>query len=520
MRPAPHPALHKERATRSPGEPGSPAVLIGLGLGAAIVLTSMAAGARAGGGDSFSGGSPGGGGDGGDGFGIVVQLLFWLCLEHPAIGIPLLLLLVVGFAVKSAWGAAMKGWSTSPAAVRAVSQVARAPTVPRSRLQELRRQDPEFSLVLFEDFVYFLYAAVLRARATGFGSIAAYVSPTVAQALGDPSLGDVRGIVVGSVRYVAFSGTSTGVSIELELETNYVEVYRRGGEQRFYVVDRLRLERSSQARSRPPARARTLDCPNCGAPLEAVRGTSCTYCGQDVGYGRFDWNVTLLRCLSRETRGPLLTEHVRESGTELPTLVEPGSTDRFRELQHRDPTLTWDVFLRRLTHVFGEIQAAWSNRDRARIRPYVSDALFQSMVYWLDLYAEQQCRNVNENARILRVDLAEVLTDAVYDAITVRVFATGLDYTLGDDGRLLSGSRTRSRTYSEYWTLIRGTVQKGPSRGDTTCPSCGAPLRVGMAGNCEYCGVKVTSGDFDWVLSRIEQDEVYGKVESGYALRG
>ncbi len=30
-----------------------------------------------------------------------------------------------------------------------------------------------------------------------------------------------------------------------------------------------------------------------------------------------------------------------------------------------------------------------------------------------------------------------------------------------------------------------------------------------MAGICDYCGAKITSGDFDWVLSRIEQDEAY-----------
>ena len=30
-----------------------------------------------------------------------------------------------------------------------------------------------------------------------------------------------------------------------------------------------------------------------------------------------------------------------------------------------------------------------------------------------------------------------------------------------------------------------------------------------MAGLCEYCHGKITNGDFDWVLSRIEQDESY-----------
>jgi hypothetical protein len=131
------------------------------------------------------------------------------------------------------------------------------------------------------------------------------------------------------------------------------------------------------------------------------------------------------------------------------------------------------------------------------------------MLYWIDLYIASRCRNVTENARILRIDLANVTSDKHYDAITVRMFATSIDYTVGDDGKLLSGSRSRTRTYSEYWTWIRGTARRGPSRGDVSCPNCGAALRIGMAGTCEYCRVKVTAGEFDWVLSRIEQDDSY-----------
>ena len=91
----------------------------------------------------------------------------------------------------------------------------------------------------------------------------------------------------------------------------------------------------------------------------------------------------------------------------------------------------------------------------------------------------------------------------------MRLFATSIDYTISDDGKLMSGSKSRNRQYSEYWTLIRGTQRKGGSRGDLACPNCGAQLRIGMAGACEYCRVKVTSGEFDWVLSRIEQDDSY-----------
>ena len=132
------------------------------------------------------------------------------------------------------------------------------------------------------------------------------------------------------------------------------------------------------------------------------------------------------------------------------------------------------------------------------------------MYYWIDLYTQEKCRNVTESTQILRIDLANVTSDAHFDAITLRVFASGLDYTISDNGKLLSGHRSRPRTYSEYWTLIRGTARRGAPRTDPACPHCGAPLKIGMAGQCEYCRVKVTSGDFDWVLSRIEQDEAYG----------
>ncbi|MBI5544310.1 MAG: hypothetical protein HY901_10500 [Deltaproteobacteria bacterium] len=40
-------------------------------------------------------------------------------------------------------------------------------------------------------------------------------------------------------------------------------------------------------------------------------------------------------------------------------------------------------------------------------------------------------------------------------------------------------------------------------------PRGDAPQQTNQAGSCEYCHAKITSGEFDWILSRIEQDDVY-----------
>ena len=91
----------------------------------------------------------------------------------------------------------------------------------------------------------------------------------------------------------------------------------------------------------------------------------------------------------------------------------------------------------------------------------------------------------------------------------MRIFATGLDYTVDAKDNVVGGSRRRLRPYSEYWTLIRGAATRGAARVDRSCPNCGGELRINMTGTCEFCQAKVTTGDFDWVLSRIEQDEAF-----------
>ena len=144
------------------------------------------------------------------------------------------------------------------------------------------------------------------------------------------------------------------------------------------------------------------------------------------------------------------------------------------------------------------------------MRPYLSDNLFQSQLYWIDAYKRQHLVNRTDGARIVSVHLCRVVSDARYDAVTARVFATGLDYTVNEAGEVVGGNKERPRPYSEYWTLIRGVDRSGAPRATPECPNCGgASLAVNMAGKCKHCDAKVNAGEFDWVLSRIEQDEAY-----------
>jgi uncharacterized Zn finger protein (UPF0148 family) len=491
-------------------------------LAVALVLYAASIWARPGGGQTFGGRSGGGsssGGGGGGGAGCacafdIARFLLALTFEHPAVGVPLDIVIAVVVAwILIARNRAQPGWTTTAAAEEAAVRARPSRAIRKDLLATVTRLDPGFSLVLFEDFLYALYASAHEARGHGkLEPLAPYLRPAARAALaGRAGLAEVRTVVIGALRYLDVEGfgPNSPVQVYVEFEANYTEA-GSSGEHTFYVVERWRLSRAPSARSRPPEKASIIGCPNCGAPLSGLRGNTCSYCQQVVDGGQFDWMVESIEERDRMERPPQLTSDTQESGGSLPTVVDPDAGFRMQALTRRDPTFQWPQFLARVGVVFAELQPAWSTLEWSRARPFVSDQLFQMLAYWIESYRRAHLRNVNDNARITGIELASVISDTYYDAVTVRVRATGLDYTVDDAGKVVSGSRSRERAYTEYWTLIRSAgARTSVGAADKSCPNCGAPLAINMSGSCTHCNAKVTSGEFDWVLSRIEQDEAY-----------
>jgi predicted lipid-binding transport protein (Tim44 family) len=389
---------------------------------------------------------------------------------------------------------------------------------PRTRLSMLRRYDPGFSVVLFEDFLYALFARVHETRGGDLDALSAYLTAAaVADLRGMAGVERVEGIVIGAMHIadVSARGDAAGriqAVVVVEFEANYTERARSGGEEKdatIYAVERWTLRRNRDARSRPPEKVRVFDCPNCGAALSAVRSSTCTYCSKVVNTGEFDWVVERIQGLHRDRLAPDLTGSAPERGTDLPTVEDPEAPGRLRALAARDPSFSWPGFQARVATIFDWLQKGWSDQQWEIVRPYVSDALFQMQLYWIETYKRQGLRNFTERARIAQIQCVVVTADAYFDAITVRLYASSLDYTVRTaDNVIVGGSKERPREYTEYWTLIRSIRPKQAAHA-TGCPNCGAEVLVNMAGHCQFCNAKVTSGEFDWVLSRIEQDESY-----------
>ena len=484
-----------------------------LAIGLLLALLGIAE-ARPGGGDSYSGGGGHGGDSGGGGdAGAFIELfihLIRLCIYWPEIGIPITACVIGYFVYQAHQKHKTKDWDSGPPIElkRAVS------------LDQIRQVDPDFSPILFEDFAFRLYATCHEARHDDhlLAGLAPYVSDTARQQLaGRQPRGPVTGVVIGAMRpyFVTLPDTPEGgVLIGLELETNYsVQTPGDGGLRTYYAIERWRLARSASARTKKRDLARGFPCPNCGAPWQAADAHDvqrCKSCDEVVDNGRFDWLVVDLEVVHSVDKPPTLTTEVPERGTDLPTYRDDHVDQQWQQLIASDPALTQESMVARLGVIFTELYAAWDRNDLRPARPYLSDGLNDYLTYWILAYKQQGLRNRLEGMHITGQVLAKVTRDRWYDAITIRIWGQGKDYVINEkSGSHVRGSKRSDRKYSEYWTLIRSAERRGPARADRNCGNCGAPAQVGMTGACEHCGAHVTSGEFDWVLSKIEQDDSY-----------
>jgi ribosomal protein L37AE/L43A len=318
-------------------------------------------------------------------------------------------------------------------------------------------------------------------------------------------LQEVRGVVIGAMQVVSVRDGET-TNVVLAFESNYTEV-AGGSESSWYVREQWTLQRLHNVVSPPPEQSKADHCPRCGGALQTRTDGSCAYCGVKIESGAFQWFVQAIALTTRESRGPLLTSDVPEQGTDLATVYQPRLAERRAAFEAQHAGFGWQAFDARVRVIATTLQDAWSARDWERVRPLETEGLFQMHRYWIDAYRRQKLRNLVDGYAVTRVEPVRIDTDAFYESITVRLYAQGRDSTQDESGRVVAGSATATRTWSEYWTLVR-TRAVAPG-GTMTCPNCGATVEVGATGICPYCGGKLTAGTFDWILSSIEQDEAY-----------
>jgi predicted lipid-binding transport protein (Tim44 family) len=489
---------------------------------ALLLLLTCAVDGRVGGGESYSGGgSHGGGGGGGGGLGelifLLVRLLVWLIIRHPALGIPLTIAIIALII----YGARKGAFSSETQAQPYSSQYDYCATMPPSpenlnqKIAALKNVDPNFSRPLFMDFLQMIYVRIHHARGDhNWESLKPYIDPAFLSALAEESkdLARVERIVIGSLKILDIVPAIGGYTrISCEFEANFAETADGKTWNEFYSKERWSFRRKAGVLSKGPEEIVKFACPSCGSPAELKSDGTCPYCGNVVNQGNFHWQLFDARTITRGAKPPLkLSLGGIEEGTDLPTVYQCGFETQRKNFQMRYPSFNWQIFENRAREVFMNLQDAWTKRQWELARPLETDYLFSTHRFWMERYTEENLTNKLEDIEITSVVPVKIEQDAFYESITVRISAKMKDYIVDRNDKVVAGNKNVKRSFSEYWTFIRRAGFALDSETDEkNCPQCGAPMKISMAGICEYCNAKITSGTFYWTLALIEQDEVY-----------
>lgn len=195
----------------------------------------------------------------------------------------------------------------------------------------------------------------------------------------------------------------------------------------------------------------------------------------------------------------------------------PPTQDSIAKFLATHPDFNMQAFMEKVHAAFMKIQSAWSAMDVSSVRPFITDGIYQRFTTQFRMMSLLKQRNILDEINILSVTPVSASIDGPYEVIDVMITASMHDqFSCGTDPSLDTES---DDTFVEYWSFIRKRREDETTQDiyqHDNCPSCGAPLSQSMGELCQcaYCHVMINSGEFDWILTEITQQQDYGDGSS------
>jgi predicted lipid-binding transport protein (Tim44 family) len=322
---------------------------------------------------------------------------------------------------------------------------------------------------------------------------------------------NVRGLALEAAECNA-QGQSIQVHFDLVYRAKTVNdanqtVADEGQDQRH--AERWTFARGPAARTAVNGGVIAARCPACGAELRLALDGTCAHCKASVTNGSVDWVVIDVQPAA----------YVGYSADSSLGFAAPNVADGVAALTAADKDFSLGVFEGRVKTAFLALQDAWCKQNLDAGRAFMSPGAYFTWSAQLETLAAEGRRNVMENVSVRAVQPVRIVHGRVFDDLTVRISAAAADFEVDQNGKVVFGDRS-VRPFMEDWTFQRSVgvaTSNKPGTLENTCPSCGAPVSLTQIGECRYCKAAVTSGKFDWVVSRIDQEDE-GSDGSGASL--
>ncbi|MCO6457346.1 MAG: TIM44-like domain-containing protein [Pirellulaceae bacterium] len=460
---------------------------------------------RAGGGGGYSGGSytsGGGDGGGGDGMGDLLFLLIWLCVEHPVIGIPLLIVVVIFMIVSGQKGRQAARGQVIHRGSLALTEQRRMAAVDR-----LRADDPTFDDARFCDRVAQAFHKIQAAwSAQDLTSVRAFISDGIyerfsLQGIEQREFGyrpRVENVVVRKMLLAQVSQDPFFDLVTVRIEASCVAYrvsladgrYVSGSRTPEVFAEYWSFLRRRGVRTQETPGLIEGNCPNCGADIALNQHARCKSCDSLLRSGQFDW---------------VLSEITQEcEWVEAPPERIPG-VERYRA--ERDPGFN-------VQHLEDLASVVFWRKAKADREGNV-DALRKVAVpeflaeYERALTAGEAGRAYWGDCAVGSVETRGVLAASPADNQPLDRVLVELRWSGSRFERLPNGPPQRTELKSAFHHLYVFVRRPGvktdvsQSVSSSHCPLCGAPEMDLTTNACGFCGEVLNDGAHDWNLAQV-----------------
>ena len=192
-------------------------------------------------------------------------------------------------------------------------------------------------------------------------------------------------------------------------------------------------------------------------------------------------------------------------------IYEPQTNEIMVEekIKSTDELFNKEQFNQKAKMLFVKIQNAFMDRELEKIRAFETDELFEKHQTQIDELIRCKQINIMDRICVLNSKLYRFEQKDDIEILEVLLKSRMAEYIINEETKkVIKGNKSveKVKLYKLEFIRKKGLKTKPESKGleTTNCPNCGAPTKVTLRGECNYCGNIITNGNFGWVLNNLE----------------
>jgi hypothetical protein len=196
---------------------------------------------------------------------------------------------------------------------------------------------------------------------------------------------------------------------------------------------------------------------------------------------------------------------------------------QLKKIKALDPNFDIPKIIDRVEQAFYIIKQAWSDHDMASARAFISDGVYQRNMIQFTIQKAHNRHITLDKVLIHSCELVGIESDKHFETLHFKITSRAKYHTTKNNESQPVKELVPFTTSTEYWTYIRlpgVQTRSKPGLIEGICPNCGAVLVLSKFEQCQNCQSLVTSGEYDWILAKITQEEEWRFQNAKRQIKG